>query len=182
MTWRNGEEVPEGGNWTRHPICPHVRLAGGSLMSTCCQRLFSPQDFSKSLNVLHIIVSLQPISHSLNVCQAEFKIVPPRSILVHSWSQNYLCSICAVFLYWDIIPNTTFPFCRNILQTWMFYLLWYVCRLCFLKSLKIQHQNWGPNKQLVAKKSVFMLSVFAQAASNRGGFGSALRQPLAVEE
>lgn len=36
VTWRNSEKVPEGGNWTRHPIYPHVRLAGESLMFTFC--------------------------------------------------------------------------------------------------------------------------------------------------
>lgn len=105
VTWRNGEEVPEGGNWTWHHINPHVRLASGSLVHIL--PVSSPQDFSKSPNVLHVIVSMQPISHPLNVCQAEFKIVPPRYISVHSQSQNYPCSICAVSLSSHIIPTIT---------------------------------------------------------------------------
>ena len=91
--------------------------ADGALMSTSCQRIFSLGFQQVPQCPLRHCQSLQPISHSLNVCQAKLQIVPPRSILVHSRSQSSAWSICAVFCQISSRPL------QEILQRWMFYIL-----------------------------------------------------------
>lgn len=153
MTRGNGEELPEGGNWAWHLVRPHVRLADMSLMSTLCQQLFSLGFQQVPECPLRHCQSLQPISHSLNVCQAKLKIVPPCFILGHSQSQNYSWSICQRSS-WQL---------RDILHRWRPYLPWYIiCWLIFPLVFKYRACLWA--------KQPFMLSILWQATSNRRVF------------
>lgn len=125
MTWGNTEDMPEGHNWTRHPIRPHVRLAGGSLVSAFCG--FFSQGFSKSLNVLYVIVRVcSPSVTAWTFAKQSSKLSHLISSLSTHRAKTTLgpSVLCFVRYY----PSHIW----EILQRWTFYLLLYVCWLNFL--------------------------------------------------